>query len=76
MEKDELKAAVKEGVEDAIGSFFIDRQQHYEDHTFVKDVRGGVKKVRTGGLLSLGAAFVAFIIYALQTWVASNTPAP
>lgn len=76
MTPEELKAAVKEGVEDAIGSFFIDRQQHYEDHTFVKGVRGGVKKVRTGGLLSLGAAFVALIIYAIQSWIITNTPTP
>lgn len=76
MDKDELKKAVKEGVEDAIGTFFIDREQHYQDHTFVKGVRGGVKKMRTGGFLSLGAAFVGFIIYALQSWVSSNTPTP
>ncbi len=76
MTSDEIKQAVKEGLEDAIGDLFINRQQHYEDHVFVKGVRGGVKTVRKGGLSALGIAIVGFLVWAIKSWIITQPPTP
>jgi hypothetical protein len=46
MTKEQLESIrheVKEGVKDVIGDLYIDREQHYQDHNFVKGVRGGIR---------------------------------
>ena len=79
MTSDELKEvteAVKTGVKSVIGDLYIDRQQHFEDHTFVKGVRGGVQTARRGGLYTLGAGIVGFIIWAIKSWIITQPPTP
>ena len=39
MEKQEVKDAVHEAMEEKLGQFFIEREEHYQDHLYVKDMR-------------------------------------
>ena len=75
-EKKELTDAVKEGITAVIGDLYIDREQHYTDHQFVKGVRGGVKTERKVGLSALGIAIVGFIIWAIKSWIITQPPTP
>lgn len=40
MEKEEIKAAVREAFQDELKDFYIDRKTHYEQHEFI----GGMMK--------------------------------
>ena len=35
----DIKDAVEAGIESKLGDFFIDRETHYQDHMFLKDLR-------------------------------------
>ncbi len=39
MEKEQLKAALKEALQEEVKSFYIEREQHYQDHLFIKELR-------------------------------------
>jgi len=76
MDAAEIKEAVKEAIKETRGDFYIDPKNHYDDHSFTKSARSALRKIRTGGFVSLGASIVAFIIYSIQSWVGTNTPTP
>ena len=37
--KDIVREVVKESVEDAVKSYYVEREGHYLDHVFVRDIR-------------------------------------
>ena len=39
MDRAELKAVIVEALNDEIKPFFVDREQHYNDHCFIKSFR-------------------------------------
>lgn len=39
MNADDVKSAVKEAIEEKMGSFFIEREQHFLDHQYISGIR-------------------------------------
>lgn len=62
MTKEEVVLACKEAIQQELGPFFIEREQHFLDHTFIKSVREtkenitstACKAVTRGGIVGLG----------------------
>lgn len=60
--KDEMVEACKEAIRGELGSFFIEREQHFADHQFIQNVRQktdditstACKVVTKGSLIGLG----------------------
>lgn len=69
MDKELIKQAVSEAIEEKLGKFFIEREQHYQDHLFVKDVREGIgeakKTVRKTFFIILVTGILSLLSYGL-----------
>jgi len=76
MTPDDIKDAVKEAIIESRGDFYINPKDHFEDHGFLAGIRKGLRTIRKGSLTALGMTFVAFIIWALKTWVITQPPTP
>ena len=76
MDAQEIKDAVKEAIVESRGDFYIDPKDHFEDHGFLSGLKKGVNTVRKGSLTGLGIAIIGAIGWAIQSWVATNTPTP
>jgi len=70
MDESTVKAAVKEAFKEEMSAFYVEREQHYQDHQFIKELREWcvqtkstvlktVVKVVVGGALAL--LFLGFI---------------
>ncbi len=76
MDADLIKQAVKEAMTDAHNEFYVNPQQHYDDHKWTKGTRGNIRTARKGIFYTLGAGFAGFIIWAIQSWITSTMPTP
>lgn len=88
MNADEIKQAVAEGIKEGMSqhantdadakrrAFYVEPEQHYGDHGYIKGQRGAIRVVRKGSLWALGAAVVAFIIWVFQSIFIINPPTP
>lgn len=41
-----VSETVSRSIEDKLGQFFVEREQHYLDHNFVKEVREGAERIK------------------------------
>ena len=71
MNAEQIKAAAKEGTEEALKGLKVSNEQHFEDHRFIKRTRDGITKVRMGSLVTLGASFIGAVVWAIKSWIAS-----
>ena len=46
MDEATLKRVVGETIDEKLGDFFIEREQHYNDHLFVCSIREGAEKIK------------------------------
>lgn len=45
MESQEMKKLMAEVIDEKLGPFFVEREQHFLDHTFIKDIRETKDKI-------------------------------
>ena len=62
MTEDQIKNAVKDAIDEKLGHFFIEREQHYQDHQFICSVRTLGDRIKgqackTSTNISIGAIF-------------------
>lgn len=62
MEPEELKKIFKEVLKEEIGPFFIEREQHFLDHEFMKGVRETKDKIISTGCGAVTKSGVAGVI--------------
>ncbi len=75
MNREELKAIVAEALNDEIKPFFIEREQHYQDHCFIKSFREWCDETKSTawkmilrGLMGiLGLLLIGGFIYYIRT---------
>lgn len=73
MTKEELVTAVELAIENKLGMFLVEREQHYLDHCFVKDVRNGVGKGKSivGAVIlgSFATGLLSLLAWGIVVWV-------
>ena len=59
-EKDieELKKVVREAIHEELGTYKVDKEQHYQDHLFLRDLREWYDDIRSSFWKSVGGALV------------------
>ncbi len=75
MDRAELKSIVVEALNDEIKPFFVDREQHYQDHIFIKSFREWCDETKSTawkavvkGIASIvGLLLIGGFIYWLKT---------
>ncbi len=73
--REELKAILTEALQDEIKPFFVEREQHYQDHCFIKSFREWCNETKStfwkailkGVVLAVGILLVSGFIYWLKT---------
>ena len=63
-EKDieELKKVVREAIHEELGTYKVDKEQHYQDHLFLRDLREWYNDIKSSFWKSLvGALVMAFL---------------
>jgi hypothetical protein len=72
VEYDEIKAAVKEVMDVRMKEFYIDREEHYQDHQFLKGLRewsDGIKSTTIKTLVTLVVtALIGFVVLGFIVW--------
>ena len=61
-DKDIIKEAVKEALADEIKRFYVDREQHYQDHLFIKDFRDWCQGIKSTIWKTLAKIVVTIVI--------------
>ena len=76
MELDQIKAAVKEVMDDRMKEFYIDRETHYQDHQFLKGLRewtDGIKSTTWRTVIGLFVtALIGFLVLGFIMWGKKN----
>ncbi len=73
--REELKAIMVEALQDEIKPFFVDREQHYQDHCFIKSFREWCNETKStfwkailrGVVVAAGILLISGFIYWLKT---------
>ncbi len=73
MTKEELQLAIQEVMRNEMKSFYVEREQHYQDHCFIKDLRITRDRITsTATKTAVGSIIVAvltLIVWGAATWV-------
>lgn len=76
-ELEEIKAAVKEGLQESVAQFYIERERHYQDHQFVSDLRelfDGIRSTATKTIVGIlitsiiGLLILGFVFWGRHQW--------
>ncbi|MEP9411525.1 MAG: hypothetical protein HRF42_08980 [Candidatus Brocadia sp.] len=62
MDIDQLKAVIKEALDERIKEFYIDRETHYQDHQFIKELRDWTESIKSTTIKTVVGLFVAALI--------------
>lgn len=62
MTQEEIKKAVKEALQESVAQFYADREQHYQDHQFVRDLRDLFVNIRSTATKTFIGIFITGII--------------
>ena len=76
MDAQDIKKAVKEAIIESRGDFYIDPEEHYVDHGYIKGQRKAIGTIRKGSLWALGVSICAFIVWVAKTIFIINPPTP
>lgn len=75
-DKADLKAAIKEAFEEELKPLYVDREQHYEDHLFLKDFREVLESIKSNTLKTIVLVIIVGLCGAITTglffWVKSH----
>lgn len=59
---DAIKQAVKDAMKEEMKDFYIDREEHYQHHMFIKSFKGGVEACQsTIGKVALSSIIVGIL---------------
>lgn len=76
MEFDQIKAAVKEVMDERMKEFYIDRETHYQDHQFLKGLREWTASIRSTTIRTIISLFVTaligFLVLGFVVWGKRN----
>lgn len=61
-EIEEIKAAVKEGLQESVAQFYVERERHYHDHQFISELRELFAAIRGTATKTAVGIFIASII--------------
>lgn len=82
LKKEDLKAAMKEVLEEARASFYVPPEQHFKDHEFIKWLRGlfgNIANVTTKTVVkTVVTAIIGFIVIGVLValWIFSKKHFP
>lgn len=62
MEAEQIKAAIKEVMDERMKEFYIDREEHYLDHQFLHGLREWTGSIRSTTVKTVVSIFVAALI--------------
>lgn len=67
MDKDEIKNALKEVLDEEIKPFYVDREIHYQHHEFVRELMDWSSKFKNSffSTIAKGFAIVIFVLMLL-----------
>ena len=70
---DGIVSAVNANIDEKTKSFYIDREEHYNHHQFVKAFKGGVEACQSTigkvGLTSLVVGTITVIVWGFVGWI-------
>lgn len=76
MEIDQIKAAIKEIMDERMKEFYIDRETHYQDHQFLKGLRewmGNIKSTTIRTCVGLiVTALIGLLVLGFIMWGRKN----
>lgn len=66
-DKDEIENILKQGIEAALGPYKVDKEQHYQDHLFLRELREWTNTIKITSIkfvvkAILGAVFILVAI--------------
>ncbi len=61
-EIEELKKVVKDAIHEELGIYRVDKEQHYKDHLFLRDLREWYDDIRSSFWKSVVGAFVMALL--------------
>ena len=61
-EKHEIKAAIKEAFDEEIKPLYVEREQHYQDHLFITELRGFLDNIKNTTVKVTIRAIITIII--------------
>lgn len=72
MTNEEIKCAVREAIKDEMNVFYVEREQHYQDHEFLKglrEFRDSIKSTSLKTILSLViTALAGLLVFGFIMW--------
>jgi len=60
-----VKEATEKAIENKLGQFYIDREQHYQDHLFIKSFREWTDSFKNSFLKSLAKGIATIFLFLL-----------
>ena len=68
MDHESVKKAVAEAMQEQMKDFYIDRETHYQDHEFIKDLREWSKGFKTAFWGKIASAIAYALITCIVGW--------
>ena len=73
MDHDAIKAAVREAIQEDRKDFYIDREEHYQHHQFIKGVKAGVEGCQSiigkVTLVSVVGGVITVLVIGFVSWI-------
>jgi len=73
MGQDEIKQAMREVMREEMEAFYIDREEHYQHHQFIKNLKSGVEGCQSIiGKVTLTAfigGIIAVLVIGIAGWI-------
>lgn len=66
-EKSDLKAAIKEAFDEELKPLYIDREQHYQDHLFLKELRLLLDSIKNNTVKTIVIVLITGLVGAITT---------
>lgn len=78
LNEEQLTHVIETALENKLGKFFVEREQHYLDHVFVKDVRETTDKIKgtaCGVVTKAGmTGIITLLLYGVWYWLTEGKP--
>lgn len=72
-ELDTIKTAVRDVMQEEMKAFYIDREEHYQHHQFIKSIKTGVESCQSlvgkVSLVAIVGGFVTVIVLGVVAWI-------
>ena len=72
-ELDTIKTAVRDVMQEEMKAFYIDREEHYQHHQFIKSIKTGVESCQSlvgkVSLVAIVGGLVTVIVLGVVSWI-------